>query len=167
MMSSSWSLDARRVEVRLYIVRHGEAEAKAASDALRNLTPRGRAEVSEIWRSLASEGVVVRRIVHSPYARAVQTAAEVAAFYPGAGLEVSELITPDESVAPVIDWLAAQPGLDGCVLVSHMPLVASLTGALTEGGAVRVPFSVGTVACIDLEVAAVAGGRLRWMRSPG
>lgn len=155
--------------MRLYIVRHGEAETRASSDADRALTERGRAGVAEIWQSLRRDGVQVARIVHSPYVRARQTAEVIGQHYPGVGLEVCDRITPDDPLMPVIDWLADQPTLDGCVLVSHMPLVAALTGALAEGVSARVPFSVGTVACLDMdmEVAAVGGGRLIWTRSPG
>jgi len=153
--------------MRLYIVRHGEAETRASSDAERALTERGRAGVDEIWQSLRRDGVQVARLVHSPYVRARQTAEAISQHYPGIRLEECDLITPDDPVMPVIDWLAGQPTLEGCVLVSHMPLVAALTGALAEGVSARVPFSVGTVACLDMEVAAVGGGRLIWTRSPG
>lgn len=153
--------------MRLYIVRHGEAETRANSDAERALTGRGRAAVAEIWQSLRRDGVQVARLVHSPYLRARQTADVIAECYPGIRLETCGLLTPDDPVMPVIDWLANQPTLEGCVLVSHMPLVAALTGALADGVSARVPFSVGTVACLDMEVAAVGGGRLIWTRSPG
>jgi len=153
--------------MRLYIVRHGEAETRANSDAERALTGRGRDAVAEIWQSLRRDGVQVARLMHSPYVRARQTAEVIGEQYPGIRLEACDLITPDDPVMPVIDWLAAQPTLEGCVLVSHMPLVAALTGALSEGVSARVPFSVGTVACLDMEVASVGGGRLIWTRSPG
>ena len=153
--------------MRLYIVRHGEAESRASNDADRALTGFGRTGVAEIWQSLQRDGVQVARLVHRPYVRARQTAEVIGKYYPGVGLEACDLITPDDPVMPVIDWLADQPTLEGCVLVSHMPLVAALTGALAEGVSARIPFSVGTVACLDMEVAAVGGGRLIWTRSPG
>src|SRR5690606_16541797 len=153
--------------MRLYIVRHGEAETRADSVAERALTGRGRDAVAEIWQSLRRDGVQVARLMHSPYVRARQTAEVIADYYPGIRMEACDLITPDDPVMPVIDWLASQPTLEGCVLVSHMPLVAALTGALADGVAARVPFSVGTVACLDMEIAAVGGGRLIWTRSPG
>src|SRR5690606_39557380 len=106
-------------------------------------------------------------ISQGPYSRTRITAKVIAAYYPDIRMEACELNTPYDPVMPVIDWLASQPTLEGCVLVSHMPLVAALTGALADGVAARVPFSVGTVACLHMEIAAVGGGRLIWTRSPG
>src|SRR5690606_34429445 len=118
---------------------------RASSDADRSLTGRGRAAAAEIWQSLRHDGVQVARLVHSPYVRARQTAEVIADYYPGIRMEACDLFTPDDPVMPVIDWLASQPTLEGCVLVSHMPLVAALTGALADGVAARVPFSVGKI----------------------
>lgn len=151
--------------MKLYIVRHGEAEPTASSDAERELTERGRIAVAALWQRLAEEGVQPLSIVSSPYRRAQQTAALIAGCYPGVPTQNCDLITPDESPREVIEWLAQQGSLDGWVLVSHMPLVAALTGLLTEGLASRVPFAVGTVAYIDLDVPTMAGGRLIWQRN--
>ena len=152
--------------MRLYVVRHGEAEAKAASDAERPLTARGRQEVDRLWKALRGEGIQVRHLVSSPYLRARQTADQIAGHFPGVARSECPCITPDDSVSGVLDWLAAAAPGEGWVLVSHMPLVAILTGFLTEGAGARIPFGVGTVACIDLEVLAQGGGRLLWLRSP-
>lgn len=153
--------------MRLYIARHGEARASAPSDELRTLTERGESEVAALWRQLKDEGIDISRVIASPYVRAEQTAGQIGACYPKAARHTCDLITPDDSPLAVIDWLASQKGnLDGWVLVSHMPLVAALTGLITEGVGSRAPFAVGTVACIDLEAPCVGGGRLLWQRSP-
>ena len=47
-----------------------------------------------------------------------------------------------------------------------MPLVAQLTASWT-GSAERIGFNVGTVASLDVDVAAAGGARLLWLRSPG
>ena len=148
--------------MRLYIVRHGEAEARAETDAQRPLTPRGRRQVDALWGELYRDGVRVERLVCSPYLRALQTAELIAGHYDGISPGILQLITPDDRPHAVIDWLAQQERLDGLVLVSHMPLVAALSGMLT--GDDRLPFGVGSVACIDLDVVARDGGRLIWQR---
>lgn len=153
--------------MRLYIARHGEAQSSAPSDEQRCLTERGSEDVAALWQQLHAEGVTPTRLIVSPYVRAQQTAEQIAACYPGIGTQDCGLITPDDSPSAVVDWLASQQeALDGWVLVSHMPLVAALTGLLTEGVGARAPFAVGTVACIDLEVPCAGGGRLLWQRSP-
>ncbi|MDF1781321.1 MAG: phosphohistidine phosphatase SixA [Alcanivoracaceae bacterium] len=152
--------------MRLYIVRHGEAEAKAPTDAERNLTVRGGADVTALWAQLKAEGIKPSRIVSSPFNRAKQTAGFIAAQYPGIVVAQKGLITPDDSPEAVIEWLASCSNIEGLALVSHMPLVAALTGLLTEGVSTRTPFAVGTVACLDMELMAPASGRLLWLRSP-
>lgn len=152
--------------MRLYIVRHGEAERRATTDAERPLTAHGRAQVRHLWHELAEEGVAVARLVASPFLRARQTADEIAAVFPGVAREEQASLVPEGSPAAVINWLLQRPAEEGLVLVSHMPLVGQLTGTLVESGNARVPFSVGSVACLDVEVAASGGARLLWLRAP-
>lgn len=152
--------------MRLYIVRHGEAQRQAPTDAERALTERGRAQVQALWWNLLGEGVSVNQLVSSPFLRARQTADVIAGLCPGAERSEQALLVPEASPTAVMNWLLEEPSTDGLVLVSHMPLVGQLTGALVESGAARVPFSVGTVACLDLDVAAIGGARLLWLRAP-
>ena len=58
--------------MRLWLLRHGEAEPQAASDAARELTAHGRKEVQQAAAQLA--GRPLTAIVASPYVRAQQTA---------------------------------------------------------------------------------------------
>lgn len=148
----------------LYVVRHGEAETRAASDELRELTARGRQSVSELWCQLEAEGVRPAMLAVSPYVRAQQTADEIESYYPSIARQTCGCITPDDDPRRVLAWLSEQPVTDGWVLVSHMPLVAVLTGMLTGADYGRVPFGTGTVACLDMEVLAPEGGRLIWQR---
>ena len=150
----------------LYIVRHGEAEPRAATDAQRSLTERGSRGVDTLWRELRSEGVELARLFSSPFVRARQTAALVAGHYPGLVPQTLPNLTPDDSPGSVLEWLAQQSTDTPMALVSHMPLVGLLCGLLTEGEGGRVPFMVGEVACLDLEYPASASARLIWMRSP-
>jgi phosphohistidine phosphatase len=150
--------------MRLYLVRHGEAEPHAASDAQRPLTRHGRAGVARLWESLSQAGHQPSVLVSSPYVRAVQTADEIARYYPGIERREEALIVPDSPPQAVLDWLAAAGLPDGAALVSHMPLVALLTGLLVDGAGARVPFSVGTVACLDVDVVAERGARLLWTK---
>lgn len=152
--------------MRLYIVRHGEAQRQAATDPERALTQQGRDQVRSLWASLRDEGVMVTRLISSPYVRARQTADEIAALYADTVREEQECLIPEAAPARVLSWLLEQPQTASLVLVSHMPLVGQLTGMLVESGAARVPFSVATVACLDVDVAAPAGARLLWLRAP-
>lgn len=153
--------------MRLYIVRHGEAEDQAATDAERALTARGASQVRALWTRLHASQSEPARIVSSPLRRARETASIVAGIWQdGPPIHEQPLLSPDMAVEQTLDWLVGEPDLDGWVLVSHMPLVALLTGRLVEGPGTRYPFAVGSVACLELETACVAGARLLWLESP-
>lgn len=152
--------------MKVLIVRHGQAEPNKGDDAARSLTSLGESQVSELWNALQERGVKPSRIVASPFKRTQQTAALIAAFYPDVIVETAQVLTGDNLPEDVFAWLQEQPEKDGLVLVSHMPLVAILTGQLTDCAQARLPFVPGMVACLDMEVAAVSGARLRWSVSP-
>jgi len=147
----------------IYIARHGEAEGPQSTDEARQLTARGREDVSRLWQSLAERGVKPSQLLVSPYVRAQQTAELIAEVFPGTPWQDYGLIVPEGSPDIIIDDLQGSEW-DGAVLVSHMPFVGLLTGKLTDGG--RHGFPVGGVACIDLELMAAGAGRLRWLANP-
>lgn len=152
--------------MKLLIVRHGEAEPNRDDDASRALTVRGMAQVQALWNTLHEKGVKATRIVASPYLRTQQTAQLIASFYPTVRVETDAVLLSEGDPDAVLAWLDDQPKHDGLVLVSHMPLVAILTGMLTDCANARLAFVPGMVACLDLEVAAIAGASLRWSISP-
>ncbi|WP_111656826.1 phosphohistidine phosphatase SixA [Isoalcanivorax indicus] len=153
--------------MRLYVVRHGEAEAQRTTDEARALTDAGRRGVQRLWQNLLAEGVRPATLISSPYVRARQTADEIAAQCGLAVDDTCDLLVPDGHPQRVFDWLLARDDSGPLVLVSHMPLVAHLVGQLSEGPGARLPMGVGAVAALEVEVPAVAGARLLWLRAPG
>ncbi|MDF1629322.1 MAG: phosphohistidine phosphatase SixA [Alcanivoracaceae bacterium] len=150
--------------MRLYIVRHGEAEGQTTTDQARALTLRGRQDVAQLWQALSQRGITPSRLISSPYVRARQTADIIAASCPHVARAEMSSISPDGEPAQVIEELVALGVDDGWTLVSHMPFVDLLCGLLVDGQ--RYPFPVGSVACVDVDVMAPGGGRLLWLRSP-
>ena len=63
--------------MKLWLLRHGQAQAEARSDAQRELTPYGREEVLQSLEHL--RGCSLDAIFVSPYIRAQQTAALIVA----------------------------------------------------------------------------------------
>ena len=152
--------------MRLFISRHGEAVGSAATDALRPLTERGQRDLVTHWQGLKESGVNLSGMVVSPYLRAQQTADCIAEVYSGLPRTDCDELVPEASPLLLLNSLLANPVAENTVLVSHMPLVAQLVGMWT-GSTDRIGFAVGTVACLDVDVAAVAGARLLWLCSPG
>ena len=109
----------------LYVMRHGAAQRKAASDAERQLTEAGCAEaVTASTRFPTTLALDIFAV--SPFARAQQTAKIVAR---ECGITttqtVCDLITPAGVVQRVDDWLNSLTW-QTALLVSHQPLVGLL-----------------------------------------
>ncbi|MBB3190841.1 phosphohistidine phosphatase SixA [Halomonas cerina] len=153
---------------RLWIMRHGQA-APGRPDPERTLTERGHAEAARMaaWLARRDDPDLARlRLLTSPYVRARQTAAPIAEAL-SVALEPLPLITPDDPPEAVIDWLLEQDEDRPLMLVSHMPLVASLTGLLVEGYPDRGPgFATAALAELAAEVRAAGCARLVRLVAP-
>lgn len=117
--------------MRLWLLRHGEAEAMARTDAQRELTPHGRKEAKQSAKHLPPQGV--SKIVASPYVRAQQTAQiarEVMANH--LIIETVDWLTPDGDLREALDYLDAHAG-QALLLVSHQPFIGNLAGVLMHG----------------------------------
>jgi phosphohistidine phosphatase len=120
--------------MQLYLLRHGEAEARAQNDPGRELTARGRQEVVQVARQFASRHIPLQRCLVSPYARAAQTAA---LFLRESGLEelqaeTTPILLPEVRASTVMSYLEGVREQE-VLLVSHNPLVSELNALLTEG----------------------------------
>jgi phosphohistidine phosphatase len=115
------------------VIRHGTAEDRAATDADRALTPRGRAEVAAAGDRLASRGgTPPDSIIASPLLRARQSA-EVVARRVGftAPIQIDEALVPDAEPAGVRDLLARLGERRHVVLVAHEPILSAVCSLLT------------------------------------
>lgn len=146
--------------MRLLILRHGEAEVRAATDAERALTARGAAQAQAVGRWLASQGLCPEAVVSSPYRRAQETAAAVlagAAWPCEVPTVLCEALVPEGDPRQVERWLAARP--ESVVLVvSHMPLVAQLLSWL-DGGVLADGSGFGLAELRGLEMPVMGAGQ--------
>ena len=132
--------------MKVWILRHGEAEGHAPTDAERNLTEHGRAEVLRSAAHLI--GQPLGAIIASPYVRAQQTAQLVRDVL-GFEREILTVpwLTPDEDVRQVLEKLDTD---DDVLLVSHQPLVGNLISFLQHGHQ-RQPQPMYTASLAQLE----------------
>ena len=137
----------------LWLLRHGEAEPRARSDAERALTERGRKEVRRSAEHL--RGRPLRHILVSPYLRARQTA-EIVRETLGLALPLTTVdwATPDDPPRAAASHLDDYPG--ECLLVSHNPLLGSLSGLLIHGH-LQQPLGLHTASLVVLEGDVVPG----------
>jgi phosphohistidine phosphatase len=149
--------------MRLYIMRHGDAAPRAASDALRPLTELGRYQARQAAEWLQAQPP--EQIISSPFLRARQTAELVHQLLPGSALAESACLTPDDAPVDALQSLSpwCQEGAT-VLIVSHQPLVSDLATMLLGGeGTASVPFATASIAALDLDWPG-ALGELVWLR---
>ena len=157
--------------MKLWILRHGEAEPRKTTDAERALTAHGRKEAQGAGRSLAKHVGSSLTILVSPYLRAQQTAQVVLHELKAAGhnkslphgLKADEIAlitvdwcTPEDDPVVALDHLAFRDEAE-ILLVSHMPMVSALTGLLVDGE-MRAGPPLHTASLVELDIPMVAAG---------
>ncbi|OCR23749.1 phosphohistidine phosphatase [Pseudomonas syringae] len=133
--------------MKVWVLRHGEAQAQARSDAERELTRNGREQVLHSAAHLM--GQPLQRILASPYVRARQTAELVRqALGFSEPVVIVPWLTPDNDPHQVLSHLDAYAS-DDVLLVSHQPLVGALIG-LAVHGSTQQPQPMSTASLAEL-----------------
>ncbi len=141
--------------MRLWLLRHGQAEPKARTDAQRNLTDVGRREVEGAAAPLRDQSLQV--ILVSPYQRAQQTAEIVRQALGFTGpVETVPWLTPDSDPADAMLYLDRRTE-QRLLLVTHQPLVGALGGWLVSGHR-DAPLPMATASLAELEGEHLAAG---------
>lgn len=124
--------------MKLYLIRHGTAEAGAADDMNRNLTARGESQArgAANWLAKNIKGSVSLWV--SPYLRTQQTAAPIAKAL-GINIVDHQCLQPEMTPQKVVDELCQEQ--KNIILVTHLPLVGRLASLLTEGAIFDQPWS--------------------------
>ena len=154
--------------MRVYFLRHGKAEDRAAwqgRDADRPLTAEGEEELRRAAKRLRALDLGLDLIVTSPLARARRTA-EIVADELGLGGRLVE----DDRLAPGFDLrrleqvLAAHGPAGAVMVVGHEPDFSETIAELIGGG--DVVMKKGGLARVDVTAPASGGGRLVWLLTP-
>lgn len=120
--------------MKIFVMRHGEAEMLANSDRERCLTERGQQQATAqgIW---LKQTALFDKVIVSPYVRAQQTFQAIDRVYEhqlAVRMETWAGITPNGSPTMIIDYLAllAKQDIQSVLLVSHLPLVGEIVRGL-------------------------------------
>jgi phosphohistidine phosphatase len=146
--------------MQLFILRHAEAELRAATDFDRVLTANGKHQLAQVTGRHASALANVNQVWVSPYVRTQQTLQQIAHLLPASAvIETSEDLTPESHVQRLIPLLERSQG-DSVLLISHQPLVGEAVSLLCglEPGYYRLGTSAFTH--IDLPHLAIGQGRV-------
>ena len=152
--------------MKLYIMRHGQANVVAQSDKERTLCETGRFQSMQMakWLALSVEQFSITFC--SPYVRAEQTYEIVSKeFKPPAQSLVLPELTPDADPVLAADSIlayAAQVKAESALVVSHLPLVGLLVSELCPGE-VASDFATASIACLDIDLESWQG-KLEWQQ---
>lgn len=144
--------------MKLWLLRHGEAEPRARTDAERNLTEAGRLEVQSSASHL--QGQPLDAILVSPYQRAQQTAEIVRQVLGFSGVvETVPWLTPESDPKDAMLYLNRRSE-QNLLLVTHQPFVGVLGGWLVNGHR-DTPLPMATASLAELDGEHLAAGLLR------
>ena len=137
----------------LYIMRHGQAQMMASSDAQRALTSQGRDQNAQMARYLRTKNVVFDALLVSPFLRAQQTWQSVCEHFPDVEHQQTlKILTPSGSAHKTVSEILAlqAQGIKSVLLISHLPLVGYIVSELVPSAGVPA-FSTSSVAHIELD----------------
>jgi phosphohistidine phosphatase len=165
-----WGVDLMPGPYKLYLIRHGIAEASGEAwpdDTKRPLTDEGMSRLRKSARALARIGVSFDVILTSPLTRTRQTADVVAsAFDPRPPIVSAESLAPGGTHAAVLADLEKQARRTSIALVGHEPAIGELAARLV-GSRHPFEFKKGAVCRIDVDALPPPGpGELRWLLTP-
>ncbi|MES2868465.1 MAG: phosphohistidine phosphatase SixA [Pseudomonadota bacterium] len=132
--------------MKVWVLRHGEAQPHARRDADRELTAHGREQV--LHSAVHLIGQPLEQILVSPYVRAQQTAELVCKALGFTGdLITVPWLTPESDPKHAISQL---PDSGNVLLVSHQPFVGDLI-SLLQYGHYRQPQPMQTASLAEME----------------
>jgi phosphohistidine phosphatase len=156
--------------VKVYVVRHGEAEEHEPGrrDEERELTGPGRAEFEQVVAGLAVLGVRLDAILTSPLIRARQTAEILARALPGPPPAQADALAPGGSFESIFRALRSPDAEARIALVGHEPSLGALVSLATTGVASDgTPLKKGGVACVKFAgTPRPKGATLAWLLTP-
>jgi len=150
--------------VKLYVLRHADADSSAPSDELRALSPKGLDQTVRVAEFCKDRAQVPDVILHSPVRRARETAELF-----GQSVESHHLIEVtwlDCGMSPEVGLkeLATYYEFPSVLLVGHEPDLSQLIATCLGLGDPRaLHLRKASLACLELDTLTAGGGRLEWL----
>ncbi len=151
--------------MRLYFLRHGDAEYTSSSDSARALTNDGLAQARHVARALETLDVRLTAILSSPFVRAQQTARSIAEAIPEISVQLTDRLKPNADPAGLFEELNHLSRDSRILLTAHEPFISTCVGELISTG--QVPsISVKKASLVAVEAGAPVqrgSGILLWL----
>ena len=148
--------------MKLYLLRHADAEGTRSTDAARELTPLGFDQAQAVGRFCVRSGIAPTLILTSPYRRARQTADCAGDALKVAPQAVAFLASGMEPEAG-LEELHAYQQLAEVMIVGHQPDLSLLAAALLGiEDAENLAFGKASLMCVEAGRIARGQGMLRF-----
>lgn len=150
--------------MKLYVLRHADADTSAESDDLRALSPKGVSQTERVAKFCKHHAQVPELILHSPVRRARETAELFAR-----GVELHRLIEVpwmDCGMRPevALKELASYYEFPSILLVGHEPDLSRLVAlCLGVGDSGALHIRKASLVCLELDTLAAGEGRLEYL----
>ena len=146
--------------MKLYLMRHGQA-ASPQVDPQQGLTGEGRAEIENLARRFAGQGIQFSQVFHSDKARAQQTAEIMSSVLaPKVMPQMRNGLKPNDDPRQLLPEINTWQ--EDTLITSHLPFVPGLLGELT-GQPQGMGFVPGTVICLVKEN---DSWKIDWIEAP-
>lgn len=121
--------------MQIYLVRHGIAEdvGPDGGDASRRLTNEGRKKTAKVAEGFRERVKNLDSILHSPYARAVETAQIFGEEFSETPLREVTFLTPYDPPEKALALLRENEHLGAIMLVGHQPYMSACATLLLTG----------------------------------
>jgi phosphohistidine phosphatase len=149
--------------MRLYLLRHANAAASASTDSARPLTEKGLAQAARVAFFCRDRGIAPELILTSPFVRAEQTAAMVAAEL-GRETVAASFLASGMRPAVALEELRGYGRFDPVLLVGHEPDLSLLTATLLglpDSQTLRI--GKATLVALDVDALQPGGARLEFL----
>ena len=107
--------------MRLYLLRHADAEDLRTTDAARELTPKGKRQAETVGACCQRLGLRPDVLLASPYRRTVQTAEAVAGALEGISVKTEDFLKSGMEPERAFAGLQAYGWVESVLLVGHQP----------------------------------------------
>lgn len=145
--------------MKIFILRHGEAESLLTSDSARRLTPKGMADT----RQIVSDNLLVLSSIDSiyvsPLIRAQQTASIAGQLLNLQSIFTTDCLEPEADLQNLFSLLETLSETE-ILLVSHLPLVGVLANRLCGLAPNSIRFNTSSLVGIECDIPAAGMGEL-------
>ena len=146
--------------MKLFLMRHGQA-ANPQVDPQQGLTDKGKAQIEQLAKRLAGQGIQFGQVLHSEKARAQQTAEIMASVLaPNITVQMRTGLKPNDDPRLLLPEI--ERWQHDTMITSHLPFVPSLLAELTNQPQ-NMGFVPGTIICLSKEE---GRWKVEWLESP-